>query len=60
MDDLLAAVALVLVLEGVLPFLAPGRWRDTMLQISRLPDESLRWMGLFSMIAGVVLLNLVR
>ncbi len=60
MNDLLAAVALVFVLEGMLPFLAPHRWREMMLQIARMPDNSLRLMGLFSMIAGVVLLNLVR
>ncbi len=60
MNDLLAAVALVFVLEGMLPFLAPARWREWMLQITQQSDTSLRMMGLGSMILGVVMLNLVR
>ncbi len=60
MNDLLAAMALVFVLEGMLPFLAPQRWREMMMQVAQMPDNQLRLMGLFSMIAGVVLLNLVR
>jgi uncharacterized protein YjeT (DUF2065 family) len=53
---LLAALALMLVLEGVLPFLAPRLWRETFIRLVQLPDHQLRFIGLTSMIAGVLLL----
>lgn len=59
-NDLCAALALVLVLEGILPFLNPGRWREAMRMIGSLEDHSLRVMGGASMLAGVVLLFVVR
>lgn len=58
--DLLAALALVLVIEGLMPFLSPAGFKRTMGQISQMPDRNLRTIGLVSMIAGVVLLYLVR
>lgn len=59
-QDLLAAFALVLVLEGILPFLSPRQFRQTMLTASRLTDRNLRLLGLGSMFAGVVALYIVR
>lgn len=59
-DDLLAAIALVLVLEGILPFLNPQGLRKTLLTMSQLEDRSLRSIGLISMAIGVGLLYLVR
>ncbi|MEE8342882.1 MAG: DUF2065 domain-containing protein [Gammaproteobacteria bacterium] len=59
-DDLLAAIALVLVLEGILPFLNPQGLRKTLITMSQLEDRSLRWIGLISMTLGVGLLYLVR
>jgi uncharacterized protein YjeT (DUF2065 family) len=59
-DDLFNAIALVLVIEGVMPFLAPRGWRQTMLQASQLPDRVLRVIGLSSMLLGVFLLFLMR
>lgn len=58
--DLLRALALVLVLEGILPFLLPARWRETMLRIASLNDRLLRLIGITSMTLGLVLLQLVR
>lgn len=58
--DLLAALALVLVIEGLMPFLSPAGFRRTMEKVSRIPDRSLRVIGLLSMAAGVGLLYLVR
>lgn len=58
--DLLAALALVLVIEGLMPFLSPAGFKRTMGQVSQMPDRNLRTIGLVSMIAGVVLLYLVR
>ncbi|MGD9255876.1 MAG: DUF2065 domain-containing protein, partial [Chromatiales bacterium] len=53
MQDLFAALALVLVLEGIMPFLAPSRYRDAIRQISDLDDGILRKVGLASMIVGL-------
>ena len=57
-DDFVRAMALVLVIEGMLPFLSPDGWRKTMQQAAQLPDSTLRKIGLASMIAGVVFLYL--
>ena len=59
-EDLISALALVLVIEGIMPFISPGSWRQTMLQASQLPDRVLRIIGLGSMLFGVVLLYLMR
>jgi uncharacterized protein YjeT (DUF2065 family) len=58
--DLLAAVAILLVLEGILPFLSPGRSRRVFEQMSRLQDRELRIAGLVGMVAGLGLLFYVR
>jgi len=58
--DLLTALALYLVLEGVLPFLSPEGWRRSMSLIAGLPGRQLRIFGLVSMLAGLALLLLVR
>ena len=59
-QDLFAAVALVLVLEGILPFLNPQQFRKTLVMASQLDDKTLRTIGCFSMAIGVVVLYLVR
>ena len=59
-SDLLAALALYLVLEGVLPFLNPQAMKRVLTTIATLSDRQLRVWGLASMVAGVVLLYLVR
>jgi uncharacterized protein YjeT (DUF2065 family) len=59
-DDLVRAVALVLVIEGMLPFLSPDGWRQAMLQAGRLSDKSLRSVGFISMLIGVLILYLTR
>lgn len=55
-DDLIRALALVLVIEGMLPFLNPDGWRQAMIQAGKLPDKTLRIIGLVSMISGVLVL----
>ena len=57
-DDLIRAVALVLVIEGMLPFLSPDGWRQAMIQAGRLPDRTLRAVGFVSMFIGVLILYL--
>lgn len=58
--DLGTAVALVLVIEGLMPFLAPAALRRTMAQVAQLPDRQLRFLGVTSMLIGLVVLYLVR
>jgi len=53
---LLGAVALMLVLEGLLPFLSPGRWRSMFEKATRLSDGQIRFFGLSSMLIGLALL----
>ena len=57
-DILLAAVALMLVIEGVLPFLSPKSWRAVFERATRMTDGQIRFIGLTSMIAGVAMLLL--
>ena len=57
---LLLAVALMLVIEGVLPFLAPSVWRETFRRITTMTDGQIRFIGLTSMLIGLLLLLLVR
>jgi uncharacterized protein len=59
-DSLLAAVALMLVIEGLLPFLLPAAWRDTFRRLIELSDGQLRFIGMASMLAGLVLLYFAR
>ena len=58
--SILIAVALVLIIEGVLPFLAPNLWRDTFRKIIQLSDGQIRFIGLTSMLVGLLLLLFVR
>jgi uncharacterized protein YjeT (DUF2065 family) len=57
--ELLGALALMLVLEGLLPFISPTRWRSVFEQALKLNDGQLRFIGLSSMIAGILLLAAV-
>ena len=59
-NDLMAALALVLVIEGMLPFIKPEAWKKAMGRIALRSDHTLRWMGLMSMMAGVILLSVIR
>lgn len=59
-SDFGAAIALLLVIEGVMPFLAPASLRRTMATLAELPDRPLRVMGAASMAFGLLLLYLVR
>lgn len=54
------ALALMLIVEGVLPFLAPNLWRDTFRRITQMSDGQIRFIGLSSMIVGLLILAWVR
>ncbi|HEX6005268.1 MAG TPA: DUF2065 domain-containing protein [Burkholderiales bacterium] len=57
---LLTALALMLVIEGVLPFLLPALWRQTFRKLTEMSDGQIRFIGLTSMLAGLLLLFIVR
>jgi uncharacterized protein YjeT (DUF2065 family) len=57
---LLLAFALMLVIEGLLPFLAPRVWRETFRRVTELSDGQIRFIGLTSMLVGIVLLTVFR
>lgn len=57
-DTLLLAVALVLVLEGLMPFISPVRWRQVFEQVLRMSDGQIRFLGLASILSGLVLILL--
>lgn len=59
-DALLGALALMLVLEGLLPFVSPRGWRSVFEQATRLSDGQIRFFGLVSLLAGLVLLLIWR
>jgi len=57
---LLMAVALMLIIEGLLPFLLPGTWRDAFRRLTEMSDGQIRFVGLSSMLAGLLLLFLTK
>ena len=57
---LLMAVALMLIIEGLLPFLLPSVWRDTFRRLTEMSEGQIRFIGLSSMIAGLLLLILTK
>lgn len=59
-EELGRAFCLLLVLEGILPFLYPTRWRRLVASLAIITDRQLRIMGLVSMLVGVGLLHLLK
>lgn len=57
-NTLLAALAMMFVIEGVLPFVAPRVWRETFRRVIEMSDGQIRFIGLGSMLSGVLLLVL--
>jgi uncharacterized protein len=55
-DVLVGAVALMLVAEGLLPFLSPTTWREVFSRAMRMSDGQIRFLGLSSMLVGLLLL----
>ncbi len=58
--DLAIACCLVLVIEGIVPFLSPSAWRAMVLAAARIDDRGLRIAGLCAMLSGTVLLYLIN
>jgi uncharacterized protein YjeT (DUF2065 family) len=58
--DLLVAVALMLVLEGLLPLLNPKNFKQAMYSASQMSEQEVRWVGLVSMVAGAVMIYFLK
>ncbi|MBT5718478.1 DUF2065 domain-containing protein [Gammaproteobacteria bacterium] len=58
--ELAVAFCLMLVIEGVIPFISPGRWRKMLLMLDQIDDNTMRMIGLGSMLAGTVLLLIIN
>ncbi len=58
--DLLVALALVMIIEGIYPFLSPGGMRNMMRMVAEMDDRTMRTIGLVSMLLGVATLYLVN
>jgi uncharacterized protein YjeT (DUF2065 family) len=59
-NELAVALSMVLVIEGILPFLSPGRWRALAETVRRIDDRTVRMLGLSSMLVGTALLYFVH
>jgi uncharacterized protein YjeT (DUF2065 family) len=56
LEDIIRAVGLMLVFEGIMPFLAPKRWRNMAKILGKIDENTMRLTGLFSMLLGLLLL----
>ncbi|HNJ77083.1 MAG: DUF2065 domain-containing protein [Rhodocyclaceae bacterium] len=59
-ENLLLAFALMLVLEGLLPFIAPNAWRETFRRLIAMSDGQIRFIGLTSMLVGLILIMVFK
>ena len=59
LTDLLTALALVLIIEGLLPFISPSTWRRVMRDIEKMGPQGIRIAGLVSMLSGALLLYIL-
>ena len=58
--NLLLAFALMLVLEGLVPFVAPKAWKETFRRLTQFSDGQIRFLGLTSILVGLILLMIFR
>lgn len=59
-EDLLTAVALLLIIEGLMPVIAPLAWQKYLREISRMSPRTIRMAGIASMLAGAFLLQFMH
>ena len=60
LQELAVAFCLMLVIEGILPFVDPGRWRRMLMALDQADDSTVRFIGLASMLTGTGLLLLIN
>jgi hypothetical protein len=56
LEEIVRALGLMLVFEGIIPFLSPNRWRDMAASLANVDDRAMRSVGLLSMLIGLFLL----
>lgn len=59
LDNILFVIALVMIIEGIMPFLSPTRWKKMLLKMMTVDDRNLRVIAFIMMLVGVVLLSLI-
>lgn len=59
-ESLLLAFALMLILEGLMPFLMPSAWRETFKRLVQFSDGQIRFIGMTSMLFGLILLMVFK
>jgi hypothetical protein len=59
-EALVGALALMLIVEGLLPFVSPRTWREVFERATRMNDGQIRFIGLMSLVAGLLLLAIWR
>ncbi|KRH78843.1 hypothetical protein FERRO_18410 [Ferrovum sp. JA12] len=57
---IIVAIGMLLILEGIMPVIAPRQWRNTLLKLTQLSDVQVRWVGVIAMILGIVILQINR
>ncbi|MGC2047615.1 MAG: DUF2065 domain-containing protein [Gallionella sp.] len=60
LDYWLLGLAMMLVIEGIVPFLLPDLWRETFRKLVTLSDGQLRFIGITSMLSGIILLYWIK
>lgn len=60
LHELAVAFCLMLLIEGIIPFISPGRWRKMLLVLDQIDDNTMRIIGLGSMLTGTVLLLMIN
>jgi len=58
-ESILSAFALVLIIEGLLPFISPASWREVFARVLAMSDGQIRFVGLTSMLAGLLVMLLL-
>ncbi|HSM98993.1 MAG TPA: DUF2065 domain-containing protein [Gallionella sp.] len=60
LDYWLLGLAMMLVIEGMLPFVLPGLWRETFSKLVTMTDGQLRFVGITAMLSGIILLYWIK
>jgi uncharacterized protein YjeT (DUF2065 family) len=60
LDYWLLGLAMMLIVEGMIPFVSPGLWRDTFRKLLTLKDGQLRFVGMTAMLSGIILLYWIK
>jgi uncharacterized protein YjeT (DUF2065 family) len=57
---IIAAIALVMIVEGIMPFIAPKAWKNLLLQLAQMDEKHLRLFGAIMLVAGAITFNYIQ